>query len=232
MDGEWYCSVGGKEIGPLLPQQLRAMAESGGIMPTDRVRRGATGNWVRASQVKGLFAVPPSPSPPGPEMRAVNAPLDGSANLASLDPAAHRSVEGSALPSYARRRHQQQQRLVGSLAVVGVGVVIALLILIVSHIGGNGSDNAVTRPSKGANEAKGARQPDRMPAPAIVQETSKDSAHTNAETQAKKDSGGKRSKKADTEPLRPPTGKPEEDFGIRPDEGSPQAPPLPSVKKP
>jgi hypothetical protein len=165
-------------------------------------------------------------------MRPVNAPRDGSPNLASLDPAAHRSMEGSALPSYARRRHQQQQRLVGSLAVVGVGVVIALLILIVSHIGGNGSDNAVTRPSKGANEAKGARQPDRMPAPAIVQETSKDSAHTNAETQAKKDSGGKRTKKADTEPLRPPTGKPEEDFGIRPDEGSPQAPPPPSVKRP
>jgi hypothetical protein len=237
MDGEWYCSVGGKEIGPLSPHQLRAMAESGGLMPTDRVRRGATGNWVHASQVKGLFATPPSPSPPGAEMRAVHASLDDNANPMSVDVVAHRSTEGSALPSLVRRRHQQQQRLVGSLAVVGVGMVIALLILIFGRGGETDQDRAATGPRKTAGQLKGAfgaksaSPADKPLPPAATPASSKDSDHKSTEAQTKRDSGGNKAKKADAEPLRSPTGKPEDDFGIRPDEVSPQAPSPPAVKK-
>lgn len=56
MAGEWFCEIGGRAIGPLTSQQLRAMAASGQIVPTDRVRRGDSGGWVTANHVKGLFA--------------------------------------------------------------------------------------------------------------------------------------------------------------------------------
>lgn len=61
MGGEWFCLIADREIGPLLPRQLKAMAASGQILPTDHVRPGRTGSWVLASRVKGLFAKPEQP---------------------------------------------------------------------------------------------------------------------------------------------------------------------------
>jgi hypothetical protein len=166
---------------------------------------------------------------------AGNGPLDGNV-LTSLDPAAHRGSEGSALPTYARRQRQQQQRLIGSLVVVGIGVLMAVLILIFGHGGDTGHDKAVTEQRKPANESKSvlgteqASQLDKVPAP--EQEPSKESTGKNSKAQTKKGTGGEKAKHVETEPLRPPSGKPEEDFGIRPDEVLPQVPHPPSVKKP
>jgi hypothetical protein len=71
MDGDWFCKIADREIGPLLSQQLRAMAAQGQILPTDSVRRGRTGAWTPASHVKGLFSsaspgVAPASNPPTP----------------------------------------------------------------------------------------------------------------------------------------------------------------------
>jgi hypothetical protein len=60
---QWFCDIAGREIGPLSPEQLRAMAAKGQILPSDCVRRGVEGTWVLARQVKGLFPTPPPVSP-------------------------------------------------------------------------------------------------------------------------------------------------------------------------
>jgi hypothetical protein len=67
---EWFCNIGGREIGPLSSRQLKAMADRGQIVPTDNVRRGAAGHWTTANHVRGLFAAdqtaPPAPPPTPP----------------------------------------------------------------------------------------------------------------------------------------------------------------------
>jgi hypothetical protein len=76
MMDEWFVEIAGREIGPLSAQQLRNMAAQGRLLPSDRVRHTATGNWIPADHVKGLMAAPedavpaalgagdPSPPPP------------------------------------------------------------------------------------------------------------------------------------------------------------------------
>ncbi len=61
MADEWYCEIAGREIGPLSPEQLRAMAVKGQIVSSDCVRQGSQGAWILARQVKGLLP-PPSDS--------------------------------------------------------------------------------------------------------------------------------------------------------------------------
>ena len=55
MADEWYCEIAGREIGPLLSEQLRAMAAKAQILPSDCVRQGGQGPWILARQVKGLL---------------------------------------------------------------------------------------------------------------------------------------------------------------------------------
>jgi len=58
---EWFCQIAGREMGPLLSDELKAMAAQGQILPTDNVRRGTTGHWVAASRVRGLFVAGQKP---------------------------------------------------------------------------------------------------------------------------------------------------------------------------
>jgi len=55
MESEWYLRVADKEVGPLAPRQLKAMADRGQISPYDPVRLGIDGHWVPASSVRGLL---------------------------------------------------------------------------------------------------------------------------------------------------------------------------------
>ena len=70
MASEWYLRVADREVGPLAPGQLKAMADRGQISPYDPVRLGRDGRWVPASSVRGLLpAGGPStmePPPTGP----------------------------------------------------------------------------------------------------------------------------------------------------------------------
>src|SRR5262245_43168852 len=54
MGSEWYCQVQGTEYGPLTPRELKRMAETGKLGPSDLVRDGPEGKWLRAGSVKGL----------------------------------------------------------------------------------------------------------------------------------------------------------------------------------
>lgn len=47
--------MGGKQVGPLSSQQLKAMVAKGKLRPDYQIRRGGEGPWVPAGRVKGLF---------------------------------------------------------------------------------------------------------------------------------------------------------------------------------
>ncbi|HIQ20636.1 MAG TPA: DUF4339 domain-containing protein [Planctomycetes bacterium] len=84
---EWYLKIGDKEIGPLAPGQLKAMARRGQISPDDRVRRGDQSKWVPAAAVRGLLADSPT---------VVAAPSDAAASRSggAEDASAAATAEG------------------------------------------------------------------------------------------------------------------------------------------
>lgn len=105
----WYFDHDGKAGGPVSVSQLRQMAASGLLLPTDRIRKEDMDRWVKARAVKGLFAPDDLPS------AADDSPAVGSmfdffgANLptAPLEPAnefipAFDFFSGSAAPAEAK----------------------------------------------------------------------------------------------------------------------------------
>ena len=49
-----FCKIGGKEIGPLSPDQVKEMAAAGDLGPGDLVRRETDQDWVPARRLKTL----------------------------------------------------------------------------------------------------------------------------------------------------------------------------------
>ncbi|MHB8860998.1 MAG: DUF4339 domain-containing protein [Pirellulaceae bacterium] len=54
---QWYIQVDSKAEGPFTSQDLRRQAKSGILNRADKIRKGEDGEWVAASQVRGLFEV-------------------------------------------------------------------------------------------------------------------------------------------------------------------------------
>ena len=55
MAADWYVRVGNAERGPILSDRLKQLAVEGKLTPDTLVKKGPSGNWVSANQVKGLF---------------------------------------------------------------------------------------------------------------------------------------------------------------------------------
>ncbi len=75
---QWFTEILGQELGPLDWEELTAMVARGELSPTDRVRRGPSGEWYRADDIVGLFpesvASPlPLATPGGTESTAAEA---------------------------------------------------------------------------------------------------------------------------------------------------------------
>src|SRR4051812_18187878 len=66
----WYYDHDGQVVGPVSVSELRHLAASGGLLPTDRVRKGDMDRWVKARAVKGLFAPAGAGAAPGPAVPA------------------------------------------------------------------------------------------------------------------------------------------------------------------
>jgi tetratricopeptide (TPR) repeat protein len=56
MAQEWYYSKDGERQGPVTPQQLKQLAASGDLQPTDLIWKEGMDDWVQASKVKRLFS--------------------------------------------------------------------------------------------------------------------------------------------------------------------------------
>lgn len=55
MASEWFVQRDGKTAGPFTSQQLRQLAASERLTPTDHIRQGTNGEFVPASKARGLF---------------------------------------------------------------------------------------------------------------------------------------------------------------------------------
>jgi hypothetical protein len=69
---KWYYDHAGQTGGPVSVSQLRDLAASGDLQPSDRVRKEDMDRWVKARAVKGLFniadeSLPPPVEPVEPE---------------------------------------------------------------------------------------------------------------------------------------------------------------------
>lgn len=66
MSALWYYTTGGKRMEPVTSAELKQLATSGFLKPTDLVWKEGMANWEAASSLKGLFpagaAAPPAPS--------------------------------------------------------------------------------------------------------------------------------------------------------------------------
>ena len=56
MSAQWFYQNAGQQSGPVDPRELRRLAEDGIVGPDTLVRKGASGNWVRAEQVQGFLS--------------------------------------------------------------------------------------------------------------------------------------------------------------------------------
>lgn len=87
MAEQWYVTMQGQQVGPVSPQQIREMAASGQLQPTDTVWKEGMAQWVPASSLKGLpfrgGAVAPSQgqSPAWQPQQAGYRPAAPSANV-------------------------------------------------------------------------------------------------------------------------------------------------------
>lgn len=63
MPGEWHYSVSGQRHGPISSGELKRLADSGELSPTDLIWKEGLANWMPASNVKGLFAATVAPPP-------------------------------------------------------------------------------------------------------------------------------------------------------------------------
>lgn len=76
MAESWYFERGNQRFGPLSSQELRKLASTGGLRPTDLLWRRGMGSSVPASNAKGLF----------PEATSEQAPLSGTAHYPATQP--------------------------------------------------------------------------------------------------------------------------------------------------
>jgi hypothetical protein len=71
---QWFVVRSGSEEGPITPQQLKQLAESGQLRPDDLVRREDAQTARPAREIKGLFAPSPGSPPPVPSQAATSQP--------------------------------------------------------------------------------------------------------------------------------------------------------------
>ena len=59
----WYYASGGKQMEPVTAAELRQLAGSGFLQPTDLIWKEGMANWVKASAMKNLFPAAVAPAP-------------------------------------------------------------------------------------------------------------------------------------------------------------------------
>lgn len=64
MSEKWYYSRDGAPVGPVSAGELKHLASSGELGPTDLVWKEGMRDWVAAEQLKGLFVVAASAAAP------------------------------------------------------------------------------------------------------------------------------------------------------------------------
>ena len=138
MPNDWYIKINNTEHGPLTSERLRQLAQQGKVTPETPLRKGPSGNWVRASSVKGLQFYTPTPEieilenpvvvdglPPPESSRVVPYPSSPNSNSARPVPAAKPFVPQPEVPKNGlppispRPAHSQEREAVDPLGFLG-----------------------------------------------------------------------------------------------------------------
>ncbi len=141
MNKTWYYRRNDTQLGPVSVEELRQLAVSGQLSPTDLVWNEGMAEWAPASKVKGLFttlapetipsAIPHNSSPSAQAATNPPAPVPAPAAPASVQPAGIEPAGGTSLSG---------KRKTGIIiaASVGAGVLLLaglILILVLSKDG-------------------------------------------------------------------------------------------------
>jgi hypothetical protein len=124
MATDWYFRVNNEERGPVSSETLKHLALEGRVTPETPIKKGASGHWTHASQVKGLFTpvVGQSTPPPLPVPSAVPVPEPVKSAPQHCDVLP--SVVGKPVPS----RHPPIDTYHGVLLGVGAACMVILAI--------------------------------------------------------------------------------------------------------
>jgi len=64
MSTQWFFTRnGGNKVGPVSSRELKRLASTGQLQPTDRIQKTGMEKMVAASRLKGLFANPETQTP-------------------------------------------------------------------------------------------------------------------------------------------------------------------------
>lgn len=83
MSRNWFIRRGSSEEGPHSSASLKQLAREGKVRPNDQIRRQDRTDWVRAGDVRELFAVPP---PPAEAAKPMNPPPEAPGGLPAQKP--------------------------------------------------------------------------------------------------------------------------------------------------
>ena len=144
MATDWYVRIGNAERGPISSEALKQLALEGRVTPETPLKKGAAGDWVPASRVKGLFgppvasAIPPSmpASVPPPVPRAHPMPLPQVVTLTSDTTAVPLSKIEEATPACRSPIDTYQKVLLGVGAACLAVLAVSPFLTWVNILGG------------------------------------------------------------------------------------------------
>jgi hypothetical protein len=145
---QWFYQRGGRPSEPVDLTDLHRLVEAGIVRPNTLVRQGASGRWVRAENVQGLFqqstpapSSSPGASPPGPPPPPLPVPESGapSRGVSGESPIRH-SIDAAEIND-ASEKPERIRPVTMAAIIVGAGTVLLLLWAVVFR-GGTGQQQA------------------------------------------------------------------------------------------
>ena len=127
---EWYRVSNGQKVGPFDTAELKRLAGTGELKPTDMIWRIGLTEWVPASQTQGLFDLPGGASSTTEPQVVSPSPMGG------FDPSAHAKVTPMMLDSLLSTR--PWVLFLAILGFIGCGF-LAIIGLVNSALGGAAS---------------------------------------------------------------------------------------------
>lgn len=129
----WHYQKDGQQHGPVPSQQLKELAASGHLLPTDLIWKEGMSDWVPASKLKGLF-IAQSTVASSSVPRAL--PIQESSNVGQQPQAMSRIID-------APQRTSRNSKNI-SIAVVGGGLLLlgVIVVGIASFVGGGPADTS------------------------------------------------------------------------------------------
>ena len=127
MSNQWFYSKHGQQQGPVSSEQLKQLAASGQLQPSDLVWKDGIGQWAEARRINGLFPeqamrppqlpslIPPTPNIPPSATAAVVAGQPFTSTKSTVAPAPRRSIA----------------RQIGRGVGIGVGSMVVLVVVVI-----------------------------------------------------------------------------------------------------